>query len=339
MASRRSIGSSRSGRCRRRSPGGSSDLLGQLLAEATALIVRDGVLSDYVTREETLTTLRGRLRIDDQIRRRFLQVDRLDCRFDELETDIVENRLLGAALGIARRVCRDEGVRRATSRYHAVMSEVCRPEAFEPAAAATELVVPPAQRALPHRARARLAVHRGGGRRGPAGPGGCGRSYAFLLDMNRLFERFVTRLLADAFAADRWAVRAQYRDQTLIVEEPLLRRYAAIIPDILLESVDAHGRRRVPVDAKYKLYDEGKLDPGDVYQTFFYAYAYARPVDRERDQVRAFIVYPATTGGAGTRLLIRQESGATSARIVACRSTSTQPSRPSVGPPWRRCRS
>ena len=34
------------------------------------------------------------------------------------------NRLLGAALAVARRVCRDEDVRRATSRYHAVMSEV-----------------------------------------------------------------------------------------------------------------------------------------------------------------------------------------------------------------------
>ena len=293
-----------------------ADLLGQLLAEATALIVRDGVLSDYVTREETLTTLRGRLRIDDQVRRRFLQVDRLDCRFDELETDIVENQLLGAALAIARRVCRDEGVRRATSRYHAVMSEVCRPEAFEPAAAAIELTYH--RRNEHYRTAHELAwLFIGAVAVEDVLAPGTGRSYAFLLDMNLLFERFVTRLLADAFAADAWAVRAQYRDQTLIVEEPLLRRYAAIVPDILLESVDPHGRRRVPVDAKYKLYDEGKLDPSDVYQTFFYAYAYARPVDRERDQVRAFIVYPATSGGPGTRLLIRQETGATSARIVA----------------------
>jgi 5-methylcytosine-specific restriction enzyme subunit McrC len=97
----------------------------------------------------------------------------------------------------------------------------------------------------------------------------------------------------------------------------LLRRYAAIVPDILLESLDEHGRRRVPVDAKYKLYDEVKLDPADVYQTFFYAYAYARPIDRELDRVRAFIIYPSTRSGSGTRLLVRQESGATSARIIA----------------------
>jgi 5-methylcytosine-specific restriction enzyme subunit McrC len=135
--------------------------------------------------------------------------------------------------------------------------------------------------------------------------------------MNLLFEQFVTRLLTDALAGSGVAVRAQFRDRTIILQEPLLRPYAGIVPDILLESSDAAGRRRVPVDAKYKRYDEGKLDPADVYQTFFYAYAHARPIDRERDQVRAYILYPASGGGTGTRLLVRDDSGGTSARIVA----------------------
>jgi 5-methylcytosine-specific restriction enzyme subunit McrC len=135
--------------------------------------------------------------------------------------------------------------------------------------------------------------------------------------MNKLFEDFVTRLLADAFAGTGVAVHAQRRDRRLIVEEPLDRPYAAVIPDILLESLDAAGRRRVPVDAKYKLYDESKLDPTDVYQTFFYAYAYARPIDREFEQVRAFILYPASGGGSGTRLRVLEQTGATTARIQA----------------------
>ena len=50
--------------------------------------------------------------------------------------------------------------------------------------------------------------------------------------------------------------------------------YAAVIPDILLERPASRSVAR-PVDAKYKLYDERKLDQGDIYQTFFYAWAYA----------------------------------------------------------------
>lgn len=89
------------------------------------------------------------------------------------------------------------------------------------------------------------------------------------------------------------------------------------MPDILLEYRDAAGNRRLPIDAKYKLYDQGKLDPGDVYQTFFYAYAYARQADRDNDDVRAFILYPATQGGTGTRLRVQQEAGIRTARITA----------------------
>jgi hypothetical protein len=55
-----------------------------------------------------------------------------------------------------------------------------------------------------------------------------------------------------------------------------------------------------------------------VYQTFFYAYAYARHIDQDLDQVRAVILYPASRpGGRGARLLVRRASGATSARIAA----------------------
>lgn len=293
-----------------------ADLLGLLLVEATARLVRDGLLSDYVTREETLTTLRGRLRVGDQVRRRYLQVDRLECRFDEHETDIVENRLLGAALAIARRVCLDDDVRQRVSQYHAVLSEVCEPAEFDAESAALELTYH--RRNEHYRTAHALAwlFVRTVAVSDLYAPGSHG-SFAFLLDMNLLFEQFVTRILTDALAGSGISVRAQYRDQTLIMEETLLRRYAAIVPDILLESRDAYGRRRVPVDAKYKLYDQGKLDPADVYQTFFYAYAYARPVDRELDQVRAVILYPASAGGGGTRLLVRQESGSTSARIRA----------------------
>lgn len=294
-----------------------ADLLGLLLAEATSRLVRDGVLSDYVTREETLTTLRGRLRMNDQVQRRYLQVDGLECRFDEHETDIVENRLLGAALAIARRVCADEDVRRSVSRYHAVLSAVCEPGAFDPQASEIELVYH--RRNEHYRTAHELAwlFVRALAVSDLYAPGSRG-SFAFLIDMNLLFERFVTRLLTDALAGSGVSVRPQFRDQTLIVEEPLLRRYAAIVPDILLESSDHHGRRRIPVDAKYKLYDEDRIDSADVYQTFFYAYAYARQVDQELDQVRAVILYPASRlGGGGARLLVRRASGATSARIAA----------------------
>lgn len=65
------------------------DLLGLLLAESCDRIIRDGLLQDYVVREDALASLRGRLLYDRQIRQRFGRLDRLECRFDEFESDII----------------------------------------------------------------------------------------------------------------------------------------------------------------------------------------------------------------------------------------------------------
>jgi 5-methylcytosine-specific restriction enzyme subunit McrC len=292
------------------------DLLGLLLAESCDRIIRDGLLQDYVVREETLSSLRGRLLYDRQIRQRFGRLDRLECRYDEFESDILENRILAKALGIARRICSDEGVRAKVNRAHGVFDAACDSAAFDPQAADLELVY---QRRNEHYRSAhalgsiffrQLAVH-------DLYASGATRSFVFLLDMNRLFEDFVTRLLIDAFEGTDVQVRAQPRDRSLLRDELTGRPYAAVIPDVLLERRDALGRRRVPIDAKYKLYDERKLEPADVYQTFFYAYAYARPAALDSVNARAFIVYPASRASVGRRLRVQDAMGVSTASIHA----------------------
>jgi len=291
------------------------DLLGLLLAEACARLIRDGLLQDYVVHEETLPAMRGRLLYDRQVRRRFGRLDQLECRFDEFETDIIENRLLANALGVARRMCQDDGVRGQLARAHGVFEAACDASAFS-MDEADELVY---QRRNSHYRTAhalgklflcQLAV-------ADLYAPGATRSFVFLIDMNTLFEDFVTQLLIDAFSGSDVQVHAQPRDRSLIRDDRTGKPYAAVIPDLLLERRGPNGRHRVPVDAKYKLYDEGKLDSADVYQTFFYAYAYAREVDREAQAVRAFIVYPASSQPRGTRLRVENAYGVASASIHA----------------------
>ena len=287
------------------------DLLGILLAEASIEIAKDGVLSDYVTHYEALARLRGRLLPLEQVRRRFGQIQVLECQFDELETDIVENQLLAAALAVAKRTTADPEVRRLSARAHDVFSEVAdagvvsadtpsleynrRNERYRSAHVIARMFL------------RSLAVN-------DLYSPGAGESFAFLLDMNALFEDFVTRLLVDAFRFTDVRVRPQARDRTLIRDGRTGKPYAAVIPDILLER-SGPPRRRVPVDAKYKLYDERKVDQADIYQTFFYAWAY-----HERDAVGAapaFILYPGDARASGQHLIARTSYEETGASIRA----------------------
>ena len=59
----------------------------------------------------------------------------LECRFDELETDIPENQLLAAGLAIAKRAARDPDVRRLAARAHAILHRGRRPGAGAPGSA------------------------------------------------------------------------------------------------------------------------------------------------------------------------------------------------------------
>ena len=287
------------------------DLLALLLAEGSIRIAKQGILHDYVTREESLAQMRGRLLAYEQVTRRFGQVQALECRFDELETDIPENQLLAAGLAIAKRAARDPDVRRLAARAHAMFTEVADP--------APALLDPPDfdysrrnEHYRPAHVIARLFI-RNLAVNDLYAPGS-GDSFAFMLDMNRLFEDFITRVLREVFRDTEVRVRAQARDRTLITDARTGKPYAAVIPDILLEQ-GAEPVRQVPVDAKYKLYDDRKIDQGDIYQTFFYAWAYADAKDPA--DAPAFIIYPASSGSSGTHLSARARAGGRGASIRA----------------------
>jgi 5-methylcytosine-specific restriction enzyme subunit McrC len=76
------------------------DLIALLFAEACKIVIRAGLLADYVEREDEIPYVRGRFLGERQMFKRFGQIDRVICRFDELEQDILENQLILAALQI-----------------------------------------------------------------------------------------------------------------------------------------------------------------------------------------------------------------------------------------------
>lgn len=132
--------------------------------------------------------------------------------------------------------------------------------------------------------------------------------------MNRLFEGFVTRWLRQLLAGGEFRVIPQRRDRTILWNAELARPYASVIPDLLIESACQPGIY-LPVDAKYKLYDQRSIATGDVYQSFLYAYAYG---EKHPVLPTAFLLYPASLPDSGRALLhVRRSGGATSAQLRA----------------------
>jgi len=291
------------------------DLLALLLAEASEAILRGGLLSDYVEREDLLPVVRGRLLGDQQILRRFGQVDRLVCRFDEHEQNIVENQLLAAALRLCASRITHESVRRRVRRQLSIFQEVCQPDDLNLEAARDQIAY---HRLNEHyrdaHALAWLLLD-GLGTRDLLAPGDT-RCFAFLIDMNRLFEMFVYRLIERLFAGAGHRLHYQRRDRSIILNASTGQPYARVIPDVLVEKIGTVPVTRMAVDAKYKLYDERKLTSGDVYQSFLYAYAYGRSGGEALPS--ALLIYPSSTKTSqALRLRIRSAETLVAAEILA----------------------
>ena len=300
------------------------DLVCLLLADESEMIVRQGVLQDYVEHEEALPAVRGRLLIDCQVRMRYGQVDQVECRFDELEADIAENRILAAGLAIAGRVCTDVAIKARVRRLAAAFAELCSvPQGTAEAAEPMEYTRRNKHYAAGHIwARLLLAQHGIHDLYAPGTP----RTQAFLLDMNVLFERFIAQALEDSAGGTPFRVDRQSSTGSIIVDALTGRTYTRVRPDLVVrhgESDDTY-----PVDTKYKLYDEQHVAPEDIYQAFLYAFAF----HSGHGPRQASLVYPSDRSEVNQQLAVRG-SGITQATIRGVRvNLSKLVARAAVGP-------
>ena len=228
-------------------------------AAQTAL--RDGPLHGYRRVEAALPEARGRLRIDTQIRKRHGLPLPLEVSYNEYSIDIAENRLLAAAsarlldlVGISAQT--RTHLRRTRQR----LIDVTPLPATAPAAVPLPAWQPTRLNAHYHPA-LRLAelVLRGGSFE--VETGGL-RVDGFLLDMNRVFEDFVTGALGDALRSRGGRAKTQdtyYLDTS---------KRARLKPDLVWYSPD--GCAIGVADAKYKADEGGRYPEEDLYQMLAY---------------------------------------------------------------------
>lgn len=285
------------------------DLAVLFLTEATKILIRDGLLRDYRPVDDSLTALRGRLNIRNQYLRRFGQLHRLECHFDEYDGDIPDNQLVAAALEVACRRAHDPDVRVAALRQAAIIGEVCEPPTKD--ADWYEKTIVYGRRNVRYRSAHELAklILRGFAFRDLYDTS-TGHVSAFMFDMNLVFERFVTRLIQDALDGTDLLASAQPRLRGVIRNDDTGRTYSTVKPDLVLEEMSTG--HVVPVDIKYKLYAEKKLSTSDIYQLFLYAYTHGT----EHFPSRAGVIYPTTSTTTGPRLSIKPIAGPTAAWIV-----------------------
>lgn len=224
--------------------------------------LRAGVIRKYRTMSERLLTIRGRIDLAAQLRRPGLESP-VACAFDEYTDDVTENRVVKAALARLLRVAGiGNDVRRALRRELARLADV---SADVPDLALVERLHYDRLNAhyRPLVALSVLVLRNVTLRDSPGGA----TASAFLVDMNDLFQTFVT---------DR--LRASLAGRLEVDAEPVvhlgMRRAVPMQPDLVLR------RGGTPVyvgDAKYKLVASARGYAPDYYQLLAYTTAMDLP--------------------------------------------------------------
>lgn len=122
---------------------------------------------------------------------------------------------------------------------------------------------------------------------------------SLLVNMNRLWEAVIRWLAAEAATILGGSAVHSTGDRSIVVREQD-RATRSFQPDVLLR-LRPDDQSHLPVDAKYKRYDQHAVAPDDIHQLLTYAHSY-----RSSGQIpRALIVHPAELGSVHRSITVR----------------------------------
>ena len=244
------------------------DALHDFLAIALAFQARKafarGLLHGYRTEEEALYAVRGRIRFDEQLRRRFGIPLPVEVRYDEFTDDVLPNQLVkAAAYRLGRTRLRSTRARRELGWLATMLEEVSLVE-FPP----VNVPVVRYDRLNEHYRNvvelSRLILRHGAFESGR----GAVRASGFLMDMNVVFQEFVTVALREALGLSP----AVFGEKAIPSLDDGGRIH--LRPDLTWWD----GRSCVFVgDAKYKKITHASVPNADLYQLLAYATALDLP--------------------------------------------------------------
>lgn len=269
---------------------GLQDLLVELLVRELENFWRAGLPKIYRAETDQLDAVRGRICLKDLARQGALTEARISCKFFERTPDWHLNRVLLAGLRMARRICQQPTLARRVERLTRSLNDI---EALPTLTHGDVLRARSALTRLTNNAEPALNLidllleGNGLALKGPHEL----ESTSFLFDMNRFFQRFLSRFLHEHIAgvrvADESTIRGLYRPWSGDAVSRK-RRPPAPRPDFAV--FDSNGALRTYMDAKYRDLWNTSLPPEWLYQLS--AYALASP---NRSSI---LLYPTTSSAA-----------------------------------------
>lgn len=244
--------------------------ISQFLLSVNTLIKR-GLRSDYITREDNLTFLKGKLNIGKQIRHNFINKHKFYVEYDEFLQDRPANRLLHSALAAIGSYTRSGNNQKLLQELLFFFTDI--PQSSDYKLDFTRLNV---DRGMDYYqcplAWARLILESFS----PQSMQGKNHAPSLLFPMEAVFESYVAKVLRKQVAKG-FNLKEQAQSKKLVEHDK--QQWFRLKPDLVIEQ---EGTVKVVLDTKWKVLDQSKkngtdkygLSQADFYQMFAYGQKY-----------------------------------------------------------------
>jgi 5-methylcytosine-specific restriction enzyme subunit McrC len=239
-----------------------------MFLEELAKLIQKGIKNDYLSYEENLKFLKGKLKIAEQIKYNTIHKERFFVEYQEFSSDRVENRLIKTILEFLYKKSKSHNNQQRIREFlfvfdtirtsHTITSDFAKIKLNRQMKAYEQVLLWSKTFLLENS----FSPYKGND-----------LAFALLFDMNLLFESYVASYLKK----QGLDVRAQDRGKHL-VEEP---KKFALRPDLVI-----HKQNQIIIaDTKYKVIKEEKdISQSDMYQLFAYGKKYQNQ--------KLFLIYP-----------------------------------------------
>ncbi|WP_318473957.1 McrC family protein [Photobacterium leiognathi] len=254
--------------------------------QSVNVLVKRGLRSDYVPKEDNLAYLKGKLNVGKQLRHNFINKHKFYCEYDEFLLDRPANRLIHAALtkvnGVVRSAENQKLLQELMFVFHDVPVSLNHKHDFSLVALG---------RGMNHYELPLAWVKLILDGFSPQTMKGDHHAASLLFPMERVFEDYVAQSLSKTLKQTH-RLKVQVQSKSLVTHKGC--SWFKLKPDMVIE----YNSRVVTVlDTKWKLLDSSKangtdkygLSQSDFYQMLAYGHHY---FDTEIESPEMFLVYP-----------------------------------------------
>jgi 5-methylcytosine-specific restriction endonuclease McrBC regulatory subunit McrC len=238
------------------------DVIARMMISEFEQVCKKGLLKKYVRKKENLNYLRGKILIKEQIKKNKIDKSKFFCEYDDLTYDNLENRSILYAINLLINCVHNKKLKFKLNHIQNQISEevefkFVRPIELENVS--YNLINNYYEKIL------KLAYHiiKSSYAQGTASNKGLG--FNFLVDMNKVYESFITSILREIIIEDypHLELVSQVNLKSLVKEG----KKFTTKPDIIIKK---NNEIKLIIDVKYKV---NKIPNGDFYQVLCYLLA------------------------------------------------------------------